>query len=1159
MRCLSVLLAVFALLVGSAGAAEPIDFNRDIRPILSNKCFQCHGPDPAERHGGGADGLRLDTFAGATADLGDYAAIVPGEPAASALLERVTADDEFTVMPPPEHGKPLSAEQIDRLRRWIAQGADYAPHWAYRPPVRPPVPEVQATAWPRTAIDNFVLARLEAASVSPAPPADALALLRRVHLDLTGLPPTPAAADAYLRDTAPDAYERLVDRLLADPSYGEHRARKWLDLARYADSTGYADDPPRTIWAYRDYVVRAFNDNVPFDRFTVEQLAGDLLPDPTPQQLVATAFHRNTQTNNEGGTNDEEFRNVAVVDRVNTTAAVWLGTTLACAQCHTHKFDPITQTEYFQFFAFFNNTADADRRDESPTLPLFTPNQRQQRDRWETELAALRTDLTTQTPDRIAAAAAWAAELPSDLEWQATVPQVVTQSGVAARVAGDGTVVVSSGGATDVYTLTVPLPAAPVTAIRLETLPTAADDPTNDAGPVGGAGYGGGNFVISRMTAAVRPAGSQPAAGRFVRIESPGTDKILSLAEVQVFDGTTNVARGGTATQSSVAFEGAAARAIDGETNGDYFAANSVTHTATEADPWWELDLGTVRPIDRITLWNRTDGSTAARLAGVRISVLDDTRQSVFTQTVAEPPMPSVTVPVSTARPVPLVAAVADFAQDGFPAAAVLTATPRPETGWAVAPQQSAPHSLTLTPSAPIAAAGELLVLTIEQTSQFTQHTLGRFRLVTTSQPQAADIVALPQSIQEIVRQPASHRTPPQVAALTGYFLENVAADLAATRTRIARLSKQLADLKPATTVPVLRELPIPERRTTQIQHRGSFMELGDAVTEGTPAALPPLPEGAPRNRLTLARWLVSGTHPLTARVAANRCWEEVFGVGIVRTAEDFGSQGELPSHPELLDWLATELVRLDWDQKAFLRLLVTSATYRQSAAADAALIAADPENRLLARGPRLRLPAEAIRDGALAAAGLLSHTMYGEPVRPPQPSLGLSAAFGGSTDWKTSTGASRYRRGLYTQWRRSNPYPSMMAFDAPNRDVCALRRTRTNTPLQALVTLNDPVYIEAAQALGRAMAAVSGSDAARATLGFRRCVARPPVAEETAALVGLFQDAQEKFATDPAAAKLFATEPLGPLPAESDAATLAAWTVVANILLNLDETLTKP
>ena len=795
---------LIALRLGlEAGAGEasgrPVDFNLEIRPILSNRCFACHGPDAGKRKGV-ARPLRLDTEGGAFEDLGGYSAIVRGQPDESELIARVRSDDPNEVMPPPKHGQKLPTAEIDRLSRWIGQGAPYARHWSYVKPTRPPLPRVKAETWPGNAVDRFILARVEKEGLAPSPEADRDVLIRRLSLDLNGLPPSLEEVDAFARDTAPDAYERLVDRLLDKPSYGEHWARLWLDLARYADSAGYADDPGRTIWAYRDYVIKAFNSNKPFDRMTLEQVAGDLLPDATEETRIATAFHRNTMTNNEGGTIDEEFRNAAVVDRVNTTMAVWMGTTIACAQCHDHKYDPLSQADFFRLFAFFNNTQDADKADESPTLPIESPEQGRRR---------------------------------ADLKEQ------------------------------------------------VERAERSLDAPLG-----------------------------------------PHAEALKADLE-------------------------------------RYF-----------------LDAG------------------------------------------------------------------------------------------------------------------------------------------------------------EIVRKPA--------------------------RDRLAALKKQLADLKPETTVPILRELAGEARRKTKIQMRGNFLDLGDEVTEGVPEAIFPLPPNAPRDRLTLARWLISPDNPLTARVVANRYWEQIFGAGLVPTSEEFGSQGEPPTHPELLDWLATELVAQHWDLKRFLRLLVTSSTYRQSSKVTPDGLRLDPANQWLARGPRFRLSAETVRDQALAVAGLLSPKMYGPPVRPPQPSSGLTAAFGGKIDWQTSTGDDKYRRGLYTTWRRSNPYPSMATFDAPNREVCTVRRSRTNTPLQALVTLNDPVYVEASQALARRMAGAGKERPDKIRLGVKLCLSREPTDREVERLGRLHDDAYSRFAGDADKAKKMATEPLGPASDGADLADLAAWTVVANVLLNLDETLMR-
>jgi hypothetical protein len=798
-------IAVVAILLGlnySVRATEP-EFNRDIRPILSRNCVVCHGPDEKKRE----SGLRLDMRQTATALREGHRAITPGDPKQSELVRRVSSDDADERMPPPSTGKRLTAQEIDLLARWIRQGAPYSPHWAYIKPVQPPVPQVTDREWPKNNIDRFLLARLEKEKLHPMPEAGREVLIRRLGLDLTGLPPTITDVDRFLHDKCPDAYEQLVDRLLTRESFGEHWARIWLDLARYADSAGYVADVPREIWAFRDYVIRSLNTNKPFDQFTIEQIAGDLLPNPNEQQIIATAFHRNTQTNNEGGSDREEYRNVAIVDRVNTTMSVWMGTTMACAQCHDHKYDPITQKEYFQLFAIFNNTEDADREDERPVYTFYTEQQKKERERLESEIAALE----------------------------------------------------------------------------------------------------------SRVSSAEKAIVGLP---------------------------------------------------------------NSKNKPKSESD-------------------------------------------------------------------------------------------------------KEANRSL----KAPSSENGK----------------------------------------------------------------------------RWADLNARLAAIKPYS-VPIQRELPPGKCRKTFIQYRGNFLDRGPQVSEGVPATFHRLPTDLPPNRLALAKWLVDDNNPLTARVLANRLWEKTFGIGLVATSEDFGTQGDLPSHPELLDYLATELVASHWDIKHLIRLMVTSAAYRQSSRVTPEIRERDPDNRLLARGPRFRLDAEAVRDQSLAVSGLLSAKMYGPAVRPLQPSFGLSAAFGGGMDWQTSEGEDRFRRAIYTSWRRTNPYPSMATFDSASREVCALRRPRTNTPLQALVTLNDPVYVEAAQALARRIAHEGGpSPVDKVRYGFRLCLARQPSDLETTRLIQLYEKSHARFVKQPEQAQKLATEPLGPLPAGTDVVQLAAWTAVGNVLLNLDELLMRP
>ena len=1130
-----------------AASASAPDFNREIRPILSGKCWQCHGPDEAQRKGP-KGGLRLDTLEGATRDLGGHAAIVPGKPEASDLIKRITTSDPDDVMPPPKSEKKLTATEIDLLKRWVAGGAKFARHWSYEPPMRPAFPSTKNKDWARNGLDHFVLARLEREGLRPQAEADRHTQARRVALDLTGLPPTPAEVDAFVADKSEKAYETFVDRQLAKPAFGEHWARLWLDLARYADSAGYADDPPRVIWAFRDYVINAFNRNLPFDRFTIEQLAGDLLENATEDQLKATAFHRNTMTNNEGGTNDEEWRNAAVVDRVATTWAVWLGSSFNCAQCHTHKYDPFSQKEYYQFFAFLNNTADSDKKDESPVLEFFPAEQQARKAKLESERDELEKKFKQPAPAWLTGFAKWEQNFPTKLDWQK--PASVTaksKAGAAITPRDDGALLVAQSQAKDTYTVTLPLQAGKLSAVRLEAL---TDKSLAESGPGNGAK---GKFALTQISGTVKAPSGKVPSGRYVRIELPaGTKGHLQLAEVQIFSGTENVALKGSASQSTTGFGGEAKRAIDGKTDGDFFKGNSVSHTATgDAKPWWEVDLKSAQAIDRIVIWGRTDGRSE-ELANFKVSVLDEVRDATFERTVKDQPKPSVEVGPGGVETIKFTTAIASAGTD---ADSVLTANDKSK-GWS---HSGSAATLTLIAEKPLAVTeGAILTLTIEQNAAPGNQTLGCFRVSTTADNGAAEQARTPADIVTILATAAEKRSAAQQAALRDHYVRKLAPEAKAERERITSVTKEITDLKPSS-VPINRELLGDQRRKTRIQLRGNWQDLGDEVTEALPAALHPLPKDAPRNRLTLARWIVDEQNPLTARVIANRLWEQIFGIGIVRTSEEFGSQGELPSHPEMLDWLATEMLRLRWDTKAFLKVLVTSATYRQNSKVTPELLERDPDNRLFARAPRVRMSAEVIRDHALAVSGLLSPKMLGPSVRPPRPALGLKAAFGRDMDWETSPGEDRYRRALYTEVRRTSPYPSMATFDAPNREICTVRRTRTNTPLQALVTLNDPVYVEAAQALARRLVAEGGTTAAdRVRHGVRLCLTRPATETEVARLVKLHDTTRAAFAQDADAAKKMATDPLGPLPAGLDTADLAAWTTVANVLLNLDEVVMK-
>jgi mono/diheme cytochrome c family protein len=1121
-----------------AVAAERIDYNRDIRPILSNGCILCHGPDEEDRKGGpkGSGGLRFDTEEGSRLMLSSgKMAISPGKPEASEALARMMSQDPDEVMPPKKHGKQLSEKEVGLIRQWITEGASYAKHWSYQKPSLPTPPA--GAAHP---VDAFVRERLRRESLSPNAEADKATLARRAALDITGLPPKHADLQSFLQDSSPNAFESYVDRLLASPQYGEHWAREWLDLARYADSAGYADDPMRTIWPYRDYVIRSFNANKPFDRFTIEQIAGDLLPQPTDEQLVATAFHRNTMTNSEGGTNDEEFRSAAIVDRVNTTFGVWMGTSMACAQCHTHKYDPITQKEYFQIYAYFNNTADADRKDEAPLHSVYTPEQQAQRRELQQKLAKQQASFQTPTPSQIEAAKVWFQGLSSSTSSVTLVPAKATSHAKhELKIAEDGTVSSAQKAPNDTYKLTIPIS----TPLELHGVELQVPE-------------GQENFVLTGISASVEPPSGQPGPqAKYVRISLPGKDALLQLAEVQVFSQGKNMALTGNATQSSTYSDAKANLARDGNTDGKY-EGGSVAHTNLgDAAPWWEVDLFSTVPIDQIVVWNRTEA--AERLAGFHIQALDEKRNVVWERK-DNPAQVSTKFDLSGQQQLDFTAAVATHSQDGYPASSLvdrqLSTEKRKKSGWAVAPYQNSAQTLLTSLAKPMQLApGSTLHVRLEHDSPVKSHVLQRFRIAAATDALGQQRLELPKALQNLLAK--SEQTAADVEVIAQHYARHLAPDLAAERTKLKQLEGQLEAISP-TTVPIQQELPADKRRTTKVQLRGNYQALGDTVAEGVPVAFHPLPQASKPDRLALANWLVSPENPLTARVLVNRYWENIFGIGLVRTSEEFGSQGEMPSHPELLDWLANEVIRTGWDLKQLIRLLVTSASYRQSSKVDQALLERDPDNRLLARGPRFRLSGEMVRDQALAVSGLLSEKMFGRSVRPERPNMGLSAAFGGGLDWATSSGEDRFRRGLYTEWRRTSPYPSLATFDAPNREVCTIKRSRTNTPLQAFVTLNDPVFVEASQALARRLVKLPSNE--RLNTAFWEVLSRPPTAKEGARMSALLEQTTATYTADPKLAEDMATKPIGPLPENTNAVELAAWTALANVMLNLDETLMK-
>ena len=1182
-------LAVLAALPATPGRASEAapDFAREVRPILASYCLKCHGPDENARKGG----LRLDIPEGAMAPAKSGAvAVVPGNPDESELIKRLVTDDPDELMPPPSVKHPMAAEQIDVLRRWIRHGGGYEEHWAYVPPRQAPLPEVKNTAWPRGAIDHFVLARLEAEGLSPSPEADRATLARRVSLDLTGLPPTIEEADAFINDASPDAYEKLVDRLLASPRYGERWARRWLDLARYADTNGYEKDRPRSIWPWRDWVIRALNADMPFDRFTIEQLAGDLLPESTEDQLVATGFHRNTMLNEEGGIDPLEFRFHAMTDRVATTGTAWLGLTLSCAQCHTHKSDPIQHDEYYKLMAFLNNA-------EEPSHELGSREDDARRKAREEEAARLVASL----PDR------WPLP-PRDVPWQPVRPaRVTTASGEQPTLLEDGSALFAAPGpAVETTTLVLESPATEISQLRLEAL-------TDPSLPKQGPGrVPHGNFVLSEIRITAEPLdGSSPArdiaiASAVADAEQPG------YPVTQAFDGRGDTgwavhADDATLNQpksavlqlaTSIAHPGGSRITVTLEQNqGGHHTLGrvrlSVPKPAAKAPDVPAQDVAaqrraafeksmaawlasvepkasswaTPRPASMTTnlprlVW-QDDGSVFASgdftkedhyelkyddvpagVTALRLEALPDSRLPEYGPgiTYYEGPRGDFFVGhLSVSGPAGVAAIARASATAGN---AALMIDDNLQSGWNGSGQPGERHAAVLALEKPW--PGGPLVLRFQSGRHYSA-SLGRFRVSFTQRPGGAEAVPVEPDVEEILRVAAAERTAEQRARLQQAFLM-AAPELAAETKKIRALQRPPRGQETL----VLRERPSDNPRVTRRHHRGEYLQPEEPVEPGVPAILPPMPPDAPANRLGLAQWLVSRGHPLTARVTVNRQWAAFFGNGLVKTLGDFGYAGEAPSHPELLDWLAVHFVGDGWSLKRLHRLIVTSATYRQASTLTPALHARDPQNRLLARGPRFRVEAEMVRDITLRASGLLSDKMFGPPVRPPQPTGVTETAYGGA-GWDVSQGEDRYRRALYTFAKRSAPFAAANAFDAPSGEACVARRDFSNTPLQSLTLLNDPSFVEASQALGARVAALEGDDTARLTHAFRRCLTRAPHDRELGVLLALLQDTRSRLQRGELNAADIAS-PEGAAPV----AERAAWTVVARALLNLDETITK-
>ena len=1006
------LTVVFPWILASALSAALVDFNRDIRPILSNHCYQCHGPDANKRKAG----LRLDEEQGSRSELkSGVHAVVPGDLKESELVYRITADDADERMPPEDFNKQLSKTQVELLKQWVKQGGKYQKHWSFITPQSAELPKVKQTDWPRNPIDHFVLTRLEKEGLKPSPEADKATLLRRVSFDLTGLPPSLSELDGFLADKSPDAYQKMVDGLLASPRYGEHMARYWLDAARYADTNGYQYDTHRSMWPWRDWVINAYNRNLSFDQFTIEQLAGDLLPNANLDQKIATGFNRNHPITIEGGVIDEEYRTEYVIDRVTTTAQVWMGMSFLCARCHDHKYDPLSQKEFYQFFAFFNQVPERGHNGFTPNIKVPPRGVEEVKKK----LASVEQKLKAQEKAIAKAQAQWEATLKPETDrtgWTIIKPTTVTggKGTVFTPLADLSTLAGGKSPVNEIYHVHLRTKETGITAIRLECL-------THESLPHRGAGRAfNSNFVLS------------------------------------------------------------------------------------------EFELEIVRPNKKV-----------------------EVQRIKFKR------------------------ATADYSQNNYNIAASIDGNKG--TGWAVDGPTKKENRVAMYVTDKPFALESGVDLHIRMHFNLSRHAIGRFRLAITNDPDPQLVPG--ESIAQIASVPEPKRTPQQKQRLRSHYLKHASAPhFRLLQSNIVSLQADLKRLQgQGATTMIMQDMAKP--RTTHVLYRGQYDQKREQITVGTPAFLPPLKKNGLTNRLTLARWLVNGRHPLTARVAVNRQWQRLFGVGMVKSTEEFGVQGDWPSHPELLDWLAVHFASNGWDTKALLKLIVTSATYRQSSHTTPAQLLHDSENRLLARGPRYRLDAEVIRDNALSVSGLLVERIGGPSVFPYHPKglwLELNNRPNYSRTYKQDTGDKLYRRSMYTYWKRTVPPPSMATFDAPEREFCLVRRSRTNTPLQAFVMLHDPQFVEAAYHLAHEMIRAAGDPEKRIEHGFRLVTSRFPNQKEKTVLYRLLKERLVIYGKDTQASKTLLSVGESKKNSNLPESELAAWTTVARALLNLSETISK-
>lgn len=1000
----------------AAGGDRP-SFRRDVRPILSDKCFSCHGPDEKTRE---AD-LRLDTPEGARADLGGYAAIVPGNLEKSELIQRIITDNADDLMPPEKFHKPLTAAEIDTLKRWVASGGEYESHWAYTPITRAAAPDAEEPGFVRNDIDRFLLAAQRAHGLRPAGEADRRTLIRRLYLDLTGLPPSPETVAAFEKNDSPTAYEELVDELLRSKHFGERMAIFWLDLVRYADTIGYHSDNYMEVSAYRDYVIDAFNENLTYDRFTLEQLAGDLLPEATQRQRIASGYNRLLQTTEEGGAQPKEYMAIYAADRVRNVSEVWLGSTLGCAQCHDHKYDPFTMRDFYSMAAFFADIDENAVGRRQPNLKLPTPEE-------EAEMADLKARI---------------------------------EAGALAKVLGRDAALAGK---------------------------VAAAQKQWEAEQAGRIGQSQGDWKP------VKPEGLKSSGGQDLKVQPDGS-VLASGPRNPNQDNYTAVIK----------------------------ASGKVTGLRLEA----------------LTHESLTKKSLARGNGNFVITNL---------------------VVTAGGKPVKIAAAAADYEQPGYPVAHLIDADPK--TGWAGNGHVEAKNRtavLTFAEPVDLGAGGELKV-DLHHQSPYSQHHLGRFRLSVTesAKPEVKPGADIPLDLIEAIAVAPDKRTPAQRDALAAHY-QTVAPDLEPHRRDLVTWQKRLEDIDKGLRT-MLVSASLKEPRMTRVLDRGNWMdESGDEVQPRLPEFLAGQEPAAGRaTRLDLARWITSPDNPLTARAFMNRLWKLYFGKGISPDVGDLGGQGKMPTHPELLDWLAAEFRDGGWDVKRMVKLIVTSGAYRQSSVGEAASREKDPGNVWLARQGRWRLEAELVRDTSLEVAGLLVDDTGGKSVKPYQPAKFWQHLNFPAREWENSKGQDLYRRGLYTFWCRSFPHPAMTAFDAPSREECTAERPRSNTPQQALVLLNDPVFVEASRAFAARIARQPADDAGKLAWAWEAATGRPAAESERAILAQLLASQQKRYAADVESAKLLLTTGDSPAPADVDPAQLAAWTQVARAILNAYETTSR-